>query len=210
MAFEDDRRQRYLRGLRWKYQQQTTGVDQSVSKRSAAQLTNSGIYNSSSLAPQQKPNSAGSSAKFGVPVAEAEAAFKWLSISRPLVLADRKNRVYSWTVKAQKASTTDTLTYILEWKEFDENENRNLSDLDNKAGVGYIVIGDLTDIAEYPNDPTVFSLVVGNSAKALKISGGRPVVNVKCTSMGECTKYRQTLQSIWLSLNQNSTVPLSN
>ena len=154
--------------------------------------------------PQRSGSPAPKGGKFVVPPAEVEAARKWLSITRPLILADRKNKVYLWSllmVKASQTSANDGV-YVLEWKEAIQSDIPDVPPTEGRVE-GSVAISDLKDIQENPHDPTCFSLIIGDSVKALKNSGGRSVLSVKCSSLGECTKYRQTLQSIWLSINKN-------
>lgn len=200
MSYEDERRQRYVRTLRWNFQQQ-----QQMPSTEAINSSSSYSYSSSGNVRRKSVVEASimstTATKLFVSAGEVDAAFKWLSESRPLILADRKNNVYSWFVTFLKPKIqTDKSIFTLHWKEMYPNVPRG--DDEFLTNSWSVVIGGLKDILESQHDNTMFTLVVGNSVKALKNSGGRPTISIKCATVGECTKYRQTLQCIWLSLNQ--------
>jgi hypothetical protein len=183
MAYEDDRRRRYLRSLRWASQQASPNVVEAAALRSASPPWNS------------LKRSAGDG-RIHVSAGEVDASFKWLSEPRALILADRRSNAYTWFVTISKPRLdSEKPIYTLHWRELVTNN-------DEKSNAGFTIIGDLKDILECQYDSSMFTLVIGNSVKALKNSGGRPTINVKCTTVGECIKYRQTLQCIWLMLNQ--------
>jgi hypothetical protein len=138
---------------------------------------------------------------------EVDAAFKWLSIPRPLVIAERTPKEYVFAVVVADgsagpdgyASGAESKSngggrgkpYTFEWRE-----------VASRAGAvseflaGCVHLSDVKEIVGPSGENDVFSVVIGSSAKALKNSKGRTTVVIKCSSPGECAKYLASLRCI--------------
>jgi hypothetical protein len=131
---------------------------------------------------------------------EVDAAFKWLCIPRPLIIAERTPKEYVFAVVAaadenshgeSKNNSKAGKSFVFEWR---EGALRGGSVPDVLAGC--VFISDVKEITGPSAEMDTFTLVIGSSTKALKNSKGRTTVVVKCTSPGECAKYLASLRCI--------------
>ena len=118
---------------------------------------------------------------------EIANAIRWLSVARPLILCDRKNKEYTWVTDKSKSGKKITLT--LTWFEGD-------------AVIGALSYADIKDITPSTLDGTLFSLSLKESPKALKATGGRAKLSLKCGSSGECVKYLQSIRTVLHALSR--------
>ena len=112
-----------------------------------------------------------------------ESSFLWLSMPRNLILADRNNKEYMWTVILDRSNGLNT--FILQWE-----------DIVDKTIAGSVEIGPSMEVMESIKDPTSISLIVGTNTKLLRNTGGRPFINIKCNSETEASKYCNNLQTL--------------
>lgn len=127
--------------------------------------------------------------------AQVEASFRWLAQLRPLVLSDRVPRTFHWRVVHGREKPTAPISYTLQWV-----EPALLDDYGAitrpEAVAGFVVLQEVKDIYQSGASLTLLNLVVGDSARAVRASGGRTIVVIECGSPGECAKYRLTLQTL--------------
>jgi hypothetical protein len=137
---------------------------------------------------------------------EVDAAYKWLCIPRPLIIAERIPKEYVFAVVVNGdgvqgegyTSGGETKTngkagraYILEWR-----EGASRAGAVSEMVAGCVHLSDVKDIVGPSGDNDVFTVVIGSSAKALKNSKGRTSVAIKCSSPGECAKYLASLRCV--------------
>jgi len=138
--------------------------------------------------------------------AEVDAAFKWLCIPRPLVIAERTPKEYVFAVvvatddgsssfQESKSSAAkgsiNSKPFVFEWR---EGALRGGSVPDVLAGC--VFVSEIKDISGPTGEMDTFTLQIGSSTRALKHSKGRTTVVVKCSSPGECAKYLASLRCI--------------
>jgi hypothetical protein len=216
MKYEDERRRRYLRLQ--KANPQKNGLGSTQQAHVAQQMGSSTQSARGPSGRQQAPtmNSYGTT----VPSEnEVQAAYLWLSSPRPLILGGRVKKEYIWRVvsdlttahtSADSAREKASVSYILQW--FDP--------LSQQQPAGSINLSDCKDISlvvtnnssnsnpsmntsaigipssPTPNSTAAVTIVLTESAKAIRSSGGRTSVSLECSSMNEAMQYRNTLQTL--------------
>jgi hypothetical protein len=110
-----------------------------------------------------------------------EAALKWWTTARQIQLVDRVSQrsFYFCLVKDVATDKKQSIAYSFAWK---EKIQANSYD-------GYISLSQIKAISVSPQDDSMFVITVSESPTALKSTGGRTSVNVKCGSDNECLKY---------------------
>lgn len=125
---------------------------------------------------------------------EIDSSFLWLSQPKSFSIADRSKKEYIWIVVKETISNNKT-NYILQWKDPNQNKGNSSAEIS-----GFVVINQVDSIAwDVSHDPTLITIVVGESTKALKNSGGRTHVTFNCPSSGECAKYYSALHTLHIS-----------
>jgi hypothetical protein len=125
---------------------------------------------------------------------EIDSSFLWLSQPKSFSIADRSKKEYIWIVVKETISNNKT-NYILQWKDPNQDNGNSLSEIS-----GFVVINQVDCISwDVSQDPTLITIVVGESTKALKNSGGRTHVAFNCPSSGECAKYYSSLHTLHVS-----------
>lgn len=195
MQYEDERRRLVLKEQSLQFFNMTTTSRASSASDDIPQQQKATLQTTSSSPTHRKMkgNGSGGSAGFNSLIppqptsAEIDASFKWLSILRPLKLADRSKKEYMWGVVKERGSVSDKVSYVLQWREPAQQQSL----------VGSVVINDVKDIiCDTAHDPTLITLIVGESTKALKNSGGRTQVAFNCTSASEAGKFLVALQCL--------------
>lgn len=134
--------------------------------------------------------------------AEVDLAFKWLSINRKLILADRtpKEFVFAMTnnssgggdtqVNSRSSHANKAGSYVFEWFEL-----VSTSPTDHQLYLmGSVAVEDIREINESKSDPCLFSIVInGDNTRALKNTKGRVIIPIQCDSPAECGKYMSSL-----------------
>lgn len=134
--------------------------------------------------------------------AEVDLAFKWLSINRKLILADRTPKEFVFamtnssggdsnaTVNNRNVNLNKVGTYVFEWFEL-----VSTSPSDHQLYLmGSVAVDDIREINESKHDPCLFNIVInGDNTRALKNSKGRVVIPIHCDSPAECGKYMSSL-----------------
>ncbi len=131
--------------------------------------------------------------------AEVITAIRWLAVKRPLILCDRKNREYIWFVEASNVGGKKVLTLL--WF---ENVFNDVKKVDELKLSGSIALNDIKDISISAQDPNIFNITLKESPKALKSSGGRAKLSLKCNSAGESAKFTNTLLLISREIAQGN------
>jgi hypothetical protein len=178
---------------------------------SATRTTYSSASASAGAAPKSPGGPSGAGAVMHIPgrkpsQQEVDAAFKWLSVPRVLVIAERtpKEYVFMVTATGNDANYGDTpgaeskgaaasvgKSYSLEWREGTARAGSLPEFI-----AGHVVLSDFKELVGPSGENDTFTLVLGSSAKALKNSKGRTTVVIKCSSPGECAKYMASLRCI--------------
>lgn len=130
---------------------------------------------------------------------EVDAAFKWLSIPRPLIIAERTPKEFVFSVAVAETDTagmeskgsSSHKSFVLEWR-----EGATRAGTIQELLAGCVQFSDVKEIAGPHGDNDQFSVTISSSARALKNSKGRTVLAVKCGSPGECAKYLASLRCI--------------
>ena len=132
--------------------------------------------------------------------AEVDLAYKWLSVNRKLILADRtpKEFVFAMTNSSggdaqannRNVNINKVGTFVFEWFEL-----VSTSPSDHQLYLmGSVAVNDIREINESKSDPCQFSIVInGDNTRALKNSKGRVVIPIHCESPAECGKYMSSL-----------------
>jgi hypothetical protein len=113
---------------------------------------------------------------------DEDAALKWWSSARQLQLVDRASmRVfYFCLIKDATVDKKMPTKYSFAWKEKIQSTSYD----------GFISLDLVRDLSVSPKDESIFVLSVDESSPiALKTTGGRTVISVKCNSDVECMKY---------------------
>lgn len=76
--------------------------------------------------------------------------------------------------------------FLLQWFETEENV----------LPVGLVVLQEVQDIFQSGPALSLLTVVVADSPRAIKASGGRTSLVLECGTPGECAKYRLTLQTL--------------
>jgi len=137
---------------------------------------------------------------------EIDTAYKWLNLSRPLVLVDRvpKNYVfrvvllpdlfntgYDYESKADYSSRGPTVvtskSYSLEWLR--EDTSQAIAD-------GCVLLEHIKQVYVSDMAREEFIIQVVCSTKALKNSNGRATVIIRCDSIGASAKYVSSLNTM--------------
>lgn len=115
---------------------------------------------------------------------DAESAFKWLQASRQFLLMDRISKTqYFFQLVKDGSSSKNSPNYIFTWKSL----------IHSQTFEGSISLKMCKGIALSPKDPSMLVITIDKNPAALKQSGGRSSVTIKCTSEIECGKYFASL-----------------
>jgi hypothetical protein len=217
MKYEDDRRRRYLKLQRIN---QGGALGQNRQTQAATTSQQQALYQSMPPPPpfaQSQSLGASSSrqsGRQGPPPSENEvqAAYIWLSSLRPLTLGGRIKREYLWravpdeTDFNRKASSPYANSYLLQWFEPSSQqqpagsivlaETKDISIVNSQAGAA-AGANALSASGSLSNKPSVsVVIVVGDSAKSIRGTGGRTTVVIECSSANEAMQYRNTLTTL--------------
>ena len=112
---------------------------------------------------------------------DEDAAFKWWNTARQLQLVDRASmRVfYFCLIKDATLEKKTPAKYSFAWKEKIQSASYD----------GFISLDLIKNLTISPQDDTIFIISVTESPTALKTTGGRTMISVKCHSDVECMKY---------------------
>lgn len=130
-----------------------------------------------------------------------QPSLQWLSTSRPLILSDRKNREYLFHVTEMTQHNLDRgdkdKTWSLVWRE------PALQFTDHSSIAGQLSLTSIKDVSLTENEPTTLLITIIESPKALRLTGGRPSIMLKCKSSGESAKYRNALKTVLRAISLN-------
>lgn len=112
---------------------------------------------------------------------DEDAALKWWSSARQMQLVDRASmRVFYFCLIKDATDKKLPTKYSFAWKEKIQSTSYD----------GFISLDLVRDLSVSPKDESIFVLSVDESSPiALKTTGGRTVISVKCNSDVECMKY---------------------
>lgn len=116
---------------------------------------------------------------------EIDAAYRFLSASRPLIICDRAPKEYVFQLVDRRAGQVGFLSSILEWKEFSAFTSQEVL-------AGSIVLEDIAALAPTV-DHEVFTIHLHEGARALKNAKGRTQVVLRCAGVNDCLKYINAL-----------------
>lgn len=128
---------------------------------------------------------------------DPDQAFKWLQASRQFLLVDRISKTqYYFQVIKDGSSSKNYPNYVFTWKQT----------IHAQLFEGSIALNLCKSISLSPSDPCMFLLAIDKGPVALKTSGGRTSISIKCTNEIECGKYYASLKVLIPSgdLNENS------
>lgn len=132
---------------------------------------------------------------------DPESAFKWLSASRQFLLVDRISKTqYFFQLVKDGSGGKNNPNYIFTWK--------NL--IHSQTFEGAISLNLCKSIVLSPADPTILVITIEKSPTALKQSGGRTSISIKCTSEIECGKYFASMNLLVKSENSNENANQNN
>lgn len=112
-------------------------------------------------------------------------AFKFLSVIRQLLIADRTKKEYFWIVAREESN--DGAIYTLQWRE---------EQYENAPVLGSVTLTDIETINYSPKEPLLVTLILKNSIFALKNSGGRTHVAFICNDSDEALNYYSSIQTL--------------
>lgn len=118
---------------------------------------------------------------------EIDAAFRWLSASRPLVICDRKQAEYVFALADHHGDGhRGFMQYALEWREFSSYTSTEVL-------AGCVLLEDIAVLSPHANDPELFSLTLVESTRSLKNAKGRTNLVIRCAGQNDCLKYINAL-----------------
>eukprot|EP00981_Chlorochromonas_danica_P003654 scaffold681_cov173-Ochromonas_danica.AAC.17 len=143
------------------------------------------------MTPQQYPHQAQPQAMSQPSAVEIDAAFRWLSASRPLVLCERPPKEYVFALSEQPIGSVGNerrgfLQYAWEWREFSSHSAQEVS-------VGCVMLDDIQNLVPHESEPSIFTVVLAESTRALKLTKGRIQLTLRCNSPSDCLKYINAL-----------------
>ena len=194
MQYEDERRRRYLKERIASGGSGGGGTMPGTTSRSTKSGHDNNISNSFNVITDSQNEG------------NVQAAVLWWSALRPLTLGGRARREFMWKVvpeyilpsvaptSSSSVSTTSNnnnnvipkRAFLLQW--FDPQQQQ--------TPLGTIVLHELRDISIVGDALSSLSLVIGESAKAIRGTGGRTTVIIECASQSEAAKYLGTLQTL--------------
>ena len=190
MQYEDERRRRYV-----KERKATTGpttLNATGVRPPLNESTRAGYNNSSS---NNNYNHVSDAQNEG----NIQAAALWWSALRPLTLGGRSRREYLWRVIPEYSSlsslTSSSLdnsaamskrSFLLQWVDPQQQQ----------TPLGTIILHELKDITMTGDNLSAVTLQIGESAKAIRGTGGRTTVVIECATQSEAMKYMGTLQTL--------------
>jgi hypothetical protein len=118
---------------------------------------------------------------------ELEATLRWLSTPRSLIMIDRNSEtLFEFAVVDGRQDEGWNHSFVLRWGIPNE-----------LSSIGYISLKDVKDIALSTTDSLVFSLsLLPRRPQALRNSGGRTKITIRCNTVAESAKYKIGLESL--------------
>lgn len=120
---------------------------------------------------------------------EIDAAYRWLSASRPLILCERNSKEYVFSLVDQLGTNSTTgvhrkgfTQYAFQWREFSPYTAEEVL-------AGSVLLGDIASLSASSTETDVFIIALQEHNRALKNSKGRITLTVRCGSSNDCLKY---------------------